>query len=76
MDAGARTADEADASNAVLAVEKAGDVAAGGRISPDAAAGAGASRPVRFDSSGEIAAVAKPLAGNVSPPCGIAGGVG
>lgn len=75
MEAGARTADGVEASNAALAVENAGDVAAGGRISPDAAAGAGVLKPLVLDLGGVIAAVAVPLVGNVRPPCGIAGGV-
>jgi hypothetical protein len=60
----------------VLAVEKAGEVAAGGRISPAAAADAGLSKPLIFDLGGVIAAAAVPLVGNVKPPCGMAGGVG
>jgi hypothetical protein len=58
----------------VLAVENAGDVAAGGRISPvEAAAAAGAAKPPTFDWGGVIAAAAVSLLGKVSPPCGIAG---
>jgi len=71
---GARTADGVAVSNAVLAVENAGEVAAGGRISPGA--GAGVSKPLISDFGGVIAAAAVPLVGSVKPPCGIAGAVG
>ena len=71
--AGGRTAVGAAASKAVLAVENAGDVAAGGRISPVEAAAAGAAKPPTFDWGGVIAAAAVSLLGKVSPPCGIAG---
>ena len=64
------------ASKAVLAVENAGEVAAGGRISPVEAAAAGGTKPPSFDFGGVIAAAAVSLVGKVNPPCGIAGGDG